>query len=152
MLFEQIKAEVISALKAHDSRRAEALKLLLAALQNQVIEKRTKQKLDHDEPLTEAEVLEVILREIKKRKESVESYEKGGRKDLADQEKFELEILSVYAPKQLSEEEIRQELSEIVKKLSPGFAFNDLMKAASPQFKNRAEMGLVSKIAKELVG
>jgi len=79
------------------------LRLLKASLQNKEIELRPKKQKLNDEMATE-----VIQREIKKRREAIEMFEKGGRDDLAEKEKKEAEILSKYLPEQLSDEEIRK--------------------------------------------
>ncbi len=79
------------------------LRLLKASLQNKEIELRPKKQKLNDEM-----AMEVIQREIKKRREAIEMFEKGGRNDLAEKEKKEAEILSKYLPEQLSDEEIRK--------------------------------------------
>ncbi|MEW5805319.1 MAG: GatB/YqeY domain-containing protein [Patescibacteria group bacterium] len=155
-LLETIKSDTINALKSGDKFKYEALKLLLASLQNKEIDKQGKAGLEA--VLTDKEVQEVVLSEIKKRREAIEVYEKAGRQDLAEQEKKELEIISVYAPKQLSETEIKKELEELIAPLgsAPNAAgaveMGVLMKECAQKFKGRADMGLVSKIAKELLG
>lgn len=84
---------------------------------------------------------------MKKRRESIEVYEKAGRQDLFDPEKKELEIISQYAPKQLSQEEVEKELKALIESLGK-VEFNVLMKKCAEVFKGRAEMGVVSKLAK----
>lgn len=144
-LQEQIKSDATQALKSGDKQRYEAIKLLIAALQNREIEKQAKAGLTA--VLTDEETVQVVLSEMKKRREAIEVYEKAGRQDLLDQEKKELEIISVYAPKQLSEAEIEVELKTLIQSLGK-VEPNVLMKKCAETFKGRADMGLVSKLAK----
>ena len=148
-LFEQIKSDALTALKARDSVKTEAIKFLLASLQNKEIEKQGKAGLDAR--LTDEEVLQVVLSEMKKRRESIELFEKAGRQDLLEPEKKGLEVISQYAPKQLSEQEIEKELKELLPSLGK-VEPNVLMKKCAEVFKGRADMGLVSKLAKSLSG
>lgn len=101
-LKEKIQNDFKGAFKAKEEIRLSTLKLLQAEIHNAEIAKRTKlakaeeDDLEKKSQLNEEEVLEVISREIKKRKKAIELYERGGRKDLADKEKTEIEILSSY--------------------------------------------------------
>lgn len=101
-LKEKIQADFIGAFKGKDASRLSLLKLLQAEIHNAEIAKRTKLAkagegdLEKKSQLNEEEVLGVISREIKKRKKAIELYERGGRKDLADKEKAEIEILLTY--------------------------------------------------------
>jgi len=104
MLHQRIKEDLKEALKAGDGFRVGTLRMVLSSLHNKEIEKKGK---GQEPKLTEEETIEVLMNEAKKRKESNEAYLKGNRNDLADKEKKELEIITVYLPKQLSEEEIK---------------------------------------------
>ncbi|MBU2109433.1 GatB/YqeY domain-containing protein [Patescibacteria group bacterium] len=99
MLKEKILNDFKGAFKGKDKIRLSVLKMLQAEIHNAEIAKRTK--LGEESPLSDDEILQVISREIKKRKKAIELYERGGRKDLADKEKAEIEILSAYLPEQL---------------------------------------------------
>lgn len=153
-LFQQIKSDAQAALKAGDRVKSEAVKFLIASLQNREIEKQAKAGLESF--LTDEEVQQAVLSEMKKRRESIEVYEKAGRQDLLDPEKKELEIISQYAPKQLTEQEIEKELKELLASLGTasnaagGVEPNVLMKKCAETFKGRADMGMVSKLAKLL--
>jgi hypothetical protein len=143
-ILEKIKQDLVVAVKSRDAEKTGAIRFLLAVLQNQEIEKRARVK----EPLTDAEVQETVLKEIKKRKESILLYQENNRKDLADAEQRELEIISVYAPKLLGEEEIKVELEAMIREL--GITdLGSLMKQAALRFKGRAEMSLVSRLARQ---
>ena len=144
-LFQQIKLDAQTALKAGDKVKSEAIKFLIAALQNREIEKQAKAGLESF--LSDDEVQQTVLSEMKKRRESIEVYEKAWRQDLLEQEKFELEIIFQYAPKQLSQEEVETELKSLVQSLGK-VEPNVLMKKCAEVFKGRADMGMVSKLAK----
>src|SRR5579872_1095213 len=97
-----IKSQIVEAMKAKDAVRLSVLRGLSAAFVNELVAKKRKP----DEELTDDEALAVISKEARKRKDSIEQFEKGGRQDLADSEKAELTILKTYLPKQMNEEEI----------------------------------------------
>lgn len=93
-LKEKILNDFKGAFKGKDEIRLSVLKLLQAEIHNAEIAKRTK--LGKESPLSDDEIIDVVSREIKKRKKAIELYERGGRKDLADKEKAEIEILLTY--------------------------------------------------------
>jgi len=99
---------MVEAMKAKDTMRLGVLRGLLAAFTNEAVAKKRKP----DEELPDEEALSVISRAVKQRKDSIEQFEKGGRKDLADAEKAEMKILETYLPTQMS----REEVVEYVKK------------------------------------
>lgn len=100
MLKEKLQKDIKDALKSGDSKKRMVLGMVLAAIKNKEIEKRSD--------LGEDDVIAVIASEIKKRKDSVGQYEKGGRSELAEGEKKEIVILMNYMPEQISEDEIRK--------------------------------------------
>jgi len=170
MLKEQIQNDLKEAFKKNEKDLVSVLRLLTAAFQNKEIEKRTKlsksqpetgrpwadepvEKLEELSKLTEEEVLEVISFEAKKRRDSIFEFEKGGRQDLADKEKQELEILQKYLPEQLSEEEIKKLVKEAIEKIgaSEPKDMGKVMAELSPKIKGKADGSLVSKIVKELL-
>lgn len=99
-LKEQIRTDMTAAMKAREKDRTGALRMLLSA----ITAEETASKARHE--LTDADVLKVIAREIKKRKESAEVYTEAGRTELAEQERTEAEILAVYLPAQLDDAEV----------------------------------------------
>ena len=101
-LHAKIKEEIKEAMKARDSLRLSVLRGLASAFTNELV----SQKRKPDEELSDQEALSVIKRSAKQRKDSIEQFEKGGRNDLAQDEKKELEILEEYLPKMMSKEEI----------------------------------------------
>lgn len=97
-----IKAQIIEAMKAKDVLRVSVLRGLSAAFVNELVAKKMKP----DGELSDEDALTVIGREARKRKDSIEQFEKGGRPELADDERAELKILEIYLPVQMSVDEI----------------------------------------------
>lgn len=162
-LKEKIENDFKRALKEKRNLEVSVLRLLLSSFLNKKIEKRTKiwkenpelkiEELEKESQLKEEEIVEVILSEIKKRKEAILEFEKGKREDLVKKESQEIEILKRYLPEQLSEEEIKKLAKEIIEKIGVK-EIKDMGKVMSqlmPKLKGRAEGSLVSKIVKELL-
>ena len=171
-LKKRIQEDLVKSLKEKDDLKASVFRLLLASLLNREKEKRYKayqtktdiaeKELVEKSQLTDEEIVEVVSSEIKKRREAALEFEKGKRQDLADKEKKELEILKEYLPEQMSEEEIRNLVKEIIAalraSLAPSerekFGIKDMGKVMSqlmPIIKGKADGGLVSNIVKELL-
>ena len=110
---EKIQENITSAVKGGLTETTSTLRFLISAIKNKELEKRGRLSKEGKPPaeleklseLTDEEVINVILGEIKKRKESIIQYEKGGREELANKEKAELEILKKYAPEEMPEKE-----------------------------------------------
>lgn len=136
-LRDQIQQDATQALKNRDVRKLDALRFLIAQIKNREIDaKRT---------LTDEEAIKSLQTEAKQRRESIEAYQKGQRQDLVDKEKFELELIGNYLPKQLTDEEILQIVSQ-VKVANPGAEFGILMKETMKQIAGRADGGRVAKL------
>jgi uncharacterized protein YqeY len=162
-LKEKIQEELNKAVKTKEELNSSVLRMSTAAILNKEKEKRYKlskekpdlkeDELAKESQLTDEEVLEVISSEIKKRKESVLEFEKGERKDLAEKEKKEIEILQKYLPEQLSEEEIKKLAQKAVEKTGAKEPkdMGKVMAELMPQVKGKAEGSLVSKIVKEFL-
>ena len=118
MLQEKLQSDAINALKAKDVFSVGVLRLALASVNSKEKEKRyaiakddpniQEENLKTKSALTDQEVLDVIISEIKKRRDAVALYEKGGRPELSTQEKKEIEVLQKYLPEQLSESELKE--------------------------------------------
>lgn len=160
-LKEKLRQELNSTLKNREDVKRLVLSTLLSALHNKEIEKRTiearktptasAEELEKASELTEEEILKTIQSEIKKRKEAIELYQKGGREELAQKEKDEMNILIQYAPEQISEDELRKIVKETVAEIGAK-EMKDMGKviaAVMIKVKGRAEGGVISKIAKE---
>ncbi|MGZ9106268.1 MAG: GatB/YqeY domain-containing protein [Rhodoplanes sp.] len=111
MLRDDINTALKAAMKAHDERRVSTLRLVNSALKNADIEARGHGK----GPLTDEELLGLLQKMIKQRQESVELYEKGGRPELAQNEREEITIISAYLPRQMSEAEAQAAIAAVIK-------------------------------------
>lgn len=138
-LFARLQGDLTAARKATDKARTLVLGTLLADAKNREIELRRD--------LTDDDMIEVLRRGIKRRRESIELYAKGKREDLAEKERGEVRVLEEYLPAEVGAEEIR----EAVRAAIAGGASNigAVMGKVMPQFKGRAEGGTISAIAKE---
>jgi len=146
-LKERISSDLKIAMKNADSFRVGVLRLLASAFQNEAIAKRTRRE---EGDITEEEVISVLKKEAKKRRESIDVYQAAARTDLADNEKKELEIIKEYLPPELSLEEIEA----VVKRLADSGItdFSSLMKSAMAEFKGAADGKTVSEAVKRILG
>ena len=131
-----------TAMRARDSARLSAIRLLLAALKQREVDERIV--------LTDADVLSAIDKMIKQRRESISQYEKAARKDLADVEKFEIGVLSAYLPQQMGDAELAQAVAAAVTE-SGASGIKDMGKVMAilkPRLAGRADMGAVSSLVK----
>ena len=145
MLKEKITADIKAAMIAKDSERLGVLRMLSAAIQSEEINARAKGA----ETLIDEEIMKILRRENKKREESVKVYTDGGRPELAAGEKKEMEIISSYLPKDMSEAEIR---ALVEKAIADGNKdLGSVMKAVTSQTGGRAPGKIVSEIAKSLL-
>ncbi len=111
MLRDDINNALKDAMKAKDERRVSTLRLVNSTFKNADIEARGQSK----GPLGDAELLSLLQKMIKQRQESVELYEKGGRPELAQQERDEIAIISSYLPKQMSEDDVKSAIAEAIR-------------------------------------
>jgi uncharacterized protein len=109
MLRQTIQNETIAAMKAGAKERIAALRLISAKIKDRDIELRTSEKKPEDEAL----ITDVLIKMAKQRRESIEMFDGGGRKELADKERAELAVIEEFLPKQLSEDETRAEIGAI---------------------------------------
>ncbi len=150
---KKIKEDLNLSLKEEKSLEVSVLRQVLAAVLNKEKEKKFQTKEKGDLELAEEELIEVISSEAKKRKESIEAFEKGKRKDLAEKEKKELQVLEKYLPEQLSQQEIIQLVKDAIKKSKAEDIkeMGKIMAEIMPQIKGRADGGSVSKIVRDLL-
>ncbi len=141
-LLARLQADLTTARKAQDKAKTLLLGTILADIKNRKIELR------HDP--TDDEVIDVLRKGIKRRRESIEAYDKGGRKDLSDKERAEVTALEQYLPAQVSTDEIRAAVRAAI----GGGAANigAVMGKVLPQFKGRAEGATINAIAREELG
>ncbi|MBI2003408.1 MAG: GatB/YqeY domain-containing protein [Parcubacteria group bacterium] len=160
-LKEKLQNDLNSALKAREDLKRLVLGSLLSAIHNKEIEKRTvkaretptasAEELEKASGLSDEEILKALQSEIKKRKEAIELYQKGGREELAQKEKDEINILIQYAPEQMSEDELRKIVKEAIAETGAK-EIKDMGKviaAVMAKVKGAADGSEVSKIVKE---
>ena len=132
-LRDRLQADVIAAMRSGDSLRRDVLRMALNTAYNQ--EKRTRA------PLSEDDVIAVVSREVKTRRESIEAFQKGGREDLATKERAEVAILQEYLPEALSDQELRALVDEAVASTGASSArdLGKVMGWLSPKTRGRAD-------------
>lgn len=142
-LKNKILEDLKIAMKSGDKVGTSVLRMLNSEIKNREIDKGAS--------LSNDLVIDVIVSQIKKRKDSITAYQKGGRQDLAEQEKSELDILSKYLPEQMSEGEIRKFIADTINELgaSSQSEMGKVMGVLVPKLKGKADNALVSKIVKE---
>jgi hypothetical protein len=141
-LKDRITEDMKAAMRAKDQPRLSAVRLLLAAMKQKEVDERVE--------LADADVLAIIEKMIKQRRESIAQYESAGRKDLAGVEQFELKVLSEYLPQQLSETEIAEAIAAALAE-SGAAGVKDMGKVMAllkPRLAGRADMGKVSALVK----
>jgi len=144
-LKERLLEELKEAMRAKDDLKVSVIRMLRAAVVNAEKEKRRE--------LSEDEVLEVISREVKRRVEAAEEYERAGRADLAEKERKEAEILRSYLPEQMSEEEIKELARRVIEEVGAVGRkdMGKVMGSIMPRVRGRAEGRVVSEIVRRLL-
>jgi len=141
-LKDRITDDMKAAMRAKDQARLSAVRLLLAAMKQKEVDERVE--------LTDADVLAIIEKMLKQRRESIAQYESAGRTDLAEVEKFETRVLSEYLPQQLSEAEVAEAIAAALAE-SGAAGLKDMGKVMAllkPRLAGRADMGKVSALVK----
>ena len=141
----RIQEDMKTALKGGRKEELSAIRMIRAQLKDA--------RIDKGGDLTEQEVEVILLKSAKKRKESIEIYLSGNRPDLAAKEEFELGVVNKYLPQQMSEEELRDLISQVVKEqnLTSEKDMGRLMGVLMPQVKGKADGSLVQKLAREVL-
>ena len=144
-LKEKLAEDLKQALRDKDETQKTTLRLALAAIKNAEIAKGGE--------LDGKELMAVISQQARQRRESIAQFAEGGRQDLVTQEEEELRILLRYLPRQLSEEEIRVRVSEVIEQIrATGPAqIGEVMRVLMPELKGKADGQVVSSIARELL-
>ncbi|MDD3375378.1 MAG: GatB/YqeY domain-containing protein [Candidatus Omnitrophica bacterium] len=144
MLEQQISKDYIQAMKARDSFKSSVLSFLRAQLKNVLIDKKIDQ-------LEDQEVIAIIKKQIKQRQDSIAQFEQGNRQDLAEKEKKELEILRSYLPEEMSDQEVKKIIAEVIQETGAA-SMKDMgavMKAVGLKIQGRADNKLVSNLVRE---
>ena len=143
MLAERINNDLKEAMKNKDSFKLGVIRMLKGAMQ--------LAKPNPREELTDDDVIGVVSKQIKMRKDAIEQFEAAGREDLVNQNKKEVEILSSYMPEEMSLEELNRTIDKVFDEVKPTSSkdMGLIMKSLSPVVKGKADMSLVNKIVKE---
>ena len=142
-MFEKITKDLTEAMKAKDTFRTSVLRMLKSALKNEEINKKS--------PLTDNEVLAIIKKQVKTRKDSMNEYASYNRMDLADSLQKEIDILNEYLPEELSDEELEKIVKETITKVKAESIkqMGMVIKTISSEYGARCDMAKVSKLVKE---
>ncbi|MDA8108711.1 MAG: GatB/YqeY domain-containing protein [Betaproteobacteria bacterium] len=145
-LKERINEDMKAALRAREQARLSAIRLLLAALKQKEVDERIA--------LADADVIGVIEKMIKQRRESIAQYDKAGRTDLAQAEQFEIGVLSAYLPQQMPEAEVARAVEAAIAEAGAAGMkdMGKVMAALKPRLAGRADMGKVSALVKTRLG
>jgi len=140
---ERILTDLISAMKSKDKEKLSVLRMIKGAMQLEEI------NVKHE--LNDEEVVRIISKQIKTRKDSISEFEKGNRQDLIDSTTNEIKILEEYMPEQMKEEEILKVIDEVFAKVNPTGPsdMGKIMGTISPMVRGKADMGLVNKLIKD---
>jgi uncharacterized protein YqeY len=141
-LKEQINNDLKDAMRAGEAKKRDAIRLLTAEIK--------RKEVDERKSLADADVIAIVDKMIKQRRDSIAQFEKGGRQDLADNEKFEVGVLQVYMPQAMSEAEIADAVAaSIAESGAKGPAdMGKVMAVLRPKLAGRADMGRVSGLVK----
>jgi len=142
---EKILKDIMISMKNQDKERLSVLRMVKGAMQLEEINKKSE--------LTDTEVIAVISKQIKTRKESIAEFQKGNRNDLIEKTNNEIEILNEYMPEQMSEKEIEKAIIDVFAEINPTGQsdMGKVMKVLTPKLMGKADMSLVSKIVKEKI-
>lgn len=135
---DDLQKEMIEAMKAKDTLKLNVLKMVKGAIQ--------LEKINNGRELNDELFIDVVVKQIKERSESIEEFKKGNRQDLVDKTQAEIDILNTYLPEQLSEEEVDKVIEEIFNEVKPSSQkdMGLVMKEATAKLKGKADMKMVS--------
>lgn len=145
-LREQLREDLKAAMRAQDATRRGTIRMLEAAIKNAEIEKRGKELGDPD-------ILAILQRQLKQRRDSIEQFERGGRQDLADIERAEIEVIQAYLPEQLSEDDIEAAAKRIIDQTGaagPGDR-GKVMGALMQELRGKADGSAVNSVVSRLL-
>jgi uncharacterized protein YqeY len=150
VLRDEINTALKGAMKARDERRVSTLRLVSAAIKNADIE---AQLHGRRQSLADDELLALLQKMIKQRQESVEIYDKAGRKELADRERGEIEIISAYLPEQMSELDVKAAITEIIKEIGASNIkdMGKVMAALKQGYAGKMDFGQASALVKGML-
>nr|WP_302104481.1 GatB/YqeY domain-containing protein [Polycladomyces sp. WAk] len=142
---ERLNQDMKTAMKNKEKTKLSVIRMLRSEIKNEEIQRQ------HE--LSDEEVIEVLMRELKKRKDALQQFEDAGRDDLVQQLREEIAVIEPYLPEQLSEEELRELVREVVQETgaSSKADMGKVMKAIMPRVKGRADGKLVNRLVQEVL-
>ncbi|TRZ52082.1 hypothetical protein D4R99_03395 [bacterium] len=145
MLRQKLASDQIAALKSGDKVKLDILRFILAQIKNKEVDKKSE--------LTDEETIVVMKKVVKELKESIEAFDKGGRKDLSDGSKKQLEIVSVYLPAEISDAELKTEVEKVIKKNQAVFDNNQkaIIGICIRELKSKADPGRIMKTLQQFL-
>ena len=146
MLYDKISKDMVDAMKAHDKDKLSTLRLLKSGIDKYLIDNKKERHEASDDI-----VIEVVSKQVKTHKESIEQFKSGNRQDLIDGLNKEIEILSSYLPEQLTHEDLVKLIDEVFDKIKPSSIkeMGLIMKELKPLVNGKADMKEVNEIVKE---
>lgn len=143
-LKEKLQSDLTDAIRARDEVKSGTVRMLLAAITTEEVAGKAARVLN------DAEIITVLSREAKKRREAVDAYTQAKRDDLANKEKAEAAVIALYLPEQLSEDQIKQMITEAIAKTNAAgpAGMGLVMKELQPKIAGKADGGLVSTLVK----
>ena len=147
-LKEKLQADLTEAIRGRDEVKSGTIRMLLSAITNEEVAGKAAKVL------TDAEIITVLSRETKKRREAVEAFTAAKRDDLANKEKAEAEVIAQYLPEQLSEAEIKKMITEAIAETNAAgpAGMGLVMKVLQPKISGKADGGVVSALVKAALG
>ncbi len=147
---QQLRKDIQDAQRARDQLKLDTLRMALSSIHNLEVARTDRKNPEYGQPLTEADCLRVLEQEVKKRSQAIPFYKQGGRKELAEKEQREMEILQTYLQSsQMSDDELRAIVARLVEE--QGKEFKRVMPLAIKETKGRADGARVQRIVRELV-
>ncbi len=148
-LRERFSEELKSSIKQKEPKKTLIIRLIIAVLKEHDIDASSKGNM---QGIADSEITAMLQKMIKQRRDSIALYQQGNRQDLADQEQEEINIISTYLPKQLSDQELQQVLQQLVKTLNVTNAkdFGKVMASLKTQYPGRVDMGKAGTLLKQL--
>ncbi|SHH65561.1 GatB/YqeY domain-containing protein [Sporanaerobacter acetigenes] len=142
-LKEKLMEDMKSSMKNKDTLRKNTITMVRASIKQREVDERIE--------LTDEDIIDIIAKQVKEKRDVIQDFEKGGREDLVEQTKKEMEILLEYLPKQLTEEEVEEIVKETIKEVDAK-SIKDIgliMKSVMPKIKGKADGSMVNSIARK---
>ena len=147
---QQLRKDIQDAQRAHDQLKLDTLRMAMSSIHNLEVARTDHKNPEYGQPLTEADCLKVLEQEVKKRNQAIPFYEQAGRKELAEKEQREMEILQTYIQgSQMNDDDLRAVVAKLVEE--QGREFKRVMPLAIKETKGRADGTRVQQIVRELI-